>query len=235
MRWVVLALVTARYHALRVGAVSSVLSVPSIRTSRVQCARCLLDDNTGHEISFSALRAEAERRNGADLGKSLALQKLGPHHTTTPKQVVEHVITQLRAGNVSQAFSFTCVPVTKRGTHKSSTDWSQRMAWEKCTVINGAPSGGFVDLPAFETMVKSRYSALLETNMFRFVGDDSPWQQKHGREPMTAVKEYVVEVMTCREEHLLLKFKLVCKRQPRHSCHDAHALFRCPAVWRSAL
>jgi len=167
-----------------------------------------LPEATG-DISFSALRNEMERRGPADLGKFAAMHQLGPHHTTTPKQVVEHVITELREGNISQAFQFSCVPVTKRGTHKTSTDWSQRMAWEKCNVINGAPSGRFVDLTDFEAMVKSRYAALLDTEQFRFVGDASPWQQKQGHEKMTAVKDYVVEVKTRSKEHLLLKFKLV--------------------------
>ena len=75
------------------------------------------------------------------LGRRDALRELGPHHTTTPKEVVEFVITQLRQGDVDEAFSFTCIPVAKRGCHKSSTDWSRRMAWEKASVIAGAPSG----------------------------------------------------------------------------------------------
>lgn len=187
-------------------------SSPALRGVTVRRARSTLlsaSDGEEGEISFGALRAEAERRSGTDFGKFHQLKQLGPHHTTTPKQVVEHVITELREGNVSQAFAFTCVPVTKRGTHKTSTDWTQRMAWEKCNVINGAPSGRFVDLPTFESMVKARYSPLLDTEEFRFVGDASPWQQKQGREKMTAVKDYVVEVKTRSQEHLLLKFKLV--------------------------
>ena len=39
-----------------------------------------------------------------------------------------------------------------------------------------------------------RYAALLQTKAYRFVGDDSAWQQKGGLEQMTAPKEYVVEV-----------------------------------------
>jgi len=51
--------------------------------------------------------------------------------------------------------------------------------------------------------------ALLETEEFRFVGDASSWQQENGMAKMTAVKDYVVEVKTSHQEHLLLKFKLV--------------------------
>ena len=192
-------------------------------TPRARCPRCdAAADGEGADpfsesigdFSFSALRKEAERRSGSDelgndLGKFMAMHRIGPHHTTTPKEVVQHVITELREGNVSQAFSFTCVPVTKRGTHKSSTDWSQRMTWDRCKVINDAPSGGHANLQEFESMVRSRYAPLLETEEFRFVGDDSPWQQKRGQEKMTAVKDYVVEVKTRSREHLLLKFKLV--------------------------
>ena len=50
---------------------------------------------------------------------------------------------------------------------------------------------------------------LLDTESFRFVGDDSAWQQQNGQAKMTAVKDYVVEVKTKDQEHLLLKFKLV--------------------------
>jgi len=174
-----------------------------------RCTACkLLSDD---ELSFSALLAEAQKREtfGLDLGRSHALASRGPHHTTTPKEVVEHVLTMLRTGNVGQAFNFTCIPVTKRGTHKSSTDWTHRMAWEKCQVINDQPSGGYLNERDFRQMVQTRYPSLLETDAFRFVGDDSAWQQKKGKEKMTAVKEFIVEVKTLKEEHLLFKFKLV--------------------------
>uniref|UniRef100_A0A7S2H127 Uncharacterized protein n=1 Tax=Haptolina brevifila TaxID=156173 RepID=A0A7S2H127_9EUKA len=170
------------------------------------------DEGKG-DISFSALRIEAEKRAaqgpGSDFGKMHMLRHTGPCHTTTPKQVVEHVLVELREGDIEQAFRFTCVPVGKRGTHKSSTDWSHRMAWEKCSIINGAPSGHFVDEEAFSQMVRSRYAALLATDEFRFLGDASSWQQKNGQAKMTAVKDYVVETKTRTGEHLLLKFRLV--------------------------
>ena len=146
---------------------------------------------------------------GASLGKFAAMQRLGPHHTTTPKEVVEFVITQLRQGNISQAFAFSAIPVTKRGTHKSSTDWSNRMAWAQAQIIGGAPSGKFHDREAFEQMVRGQYAGLLDTQVFRFLGDTTPWQQKDGMEKMTSVKEYLVEVKTSKDEHLLFKFRLV--------------------------
>lgn len=155
-------------------------AVTSCDTSRRHMnPRCDLSDE---EVSLDALRAELRKREpSSDLGRSHALLSQGPHHTTTPKEVVEHVVTQLCQGNVEQAFTFTCVPVTKRGTHKSSTDWTQRMAWEKCQVINGAPSGRYLDSSGFENMVQTRYPALLDTESFRFVGDTSSWQQKNGQ------------------------------------------------------
>eukprot|EP00316_Scyphosphaera_apsteinii_P021357 CAMPEP_0119338002 /NCGR_PEP_ID=MMETSP1333-20130426/95157_1 /TAXON_ID=418940 /ORGANISM="Scyphosphaera apsteinii, Strain RCC1455" /LENGTH=172 /DNA_ID=CAMNT_0007349177 /DNA_START=253 /DNA_END=771 /DNA_ORIENTATION=+ len=137
------------------------------------------------------------------------MQQDGPHHTVTPRDVVEFVITETCKGNLSQAFKFTAIPVMKQGCHKSSTDWTQRMSWEKSRVISGVPSGPFNDYAGFESMVRSRYSALLDTEGFRFVGDDSSWQSKNGLEKETAVKEYVVELKTEKEAHYLIKFKLV--------------------------
>ena len=177
--------------------------------ARALHVRCLLEDDD--TSLFAQLRTEVGRRSkeGASLGKMQAMQQFGPHHTVTPKDVVEFVITELRSGNISQAFAFSAIPVTKRGTHKSSTDWSRRMAWEKAQIIGGAPSGQHHDASRFEIMVKEKYAALLDTDAFRFLGDDSPWQQKNGMEKMTAVKEYVVEVKTRNAEHYLLKFRLV--------------------------
>ena len=50
---------------------------------------------------------------------------------------------------------------------------------------------------------------LLDLDVFRFVGDDTPWQDKGGLEKMTDPKDYVVEVKTRSGEHLILTFKLV--------------------------
>ena len=122
---------------------------------------------------MSSLRREAETRDLVfieDLGKLDKMRKLGPHHTTAPKQVVEHIVTELRQGNISQAFRFTCNPPWRQGTHASTTDWSVRMAWDKATVIEGTPSGRTVDKQAFIRMVRSRYAALLDTQQYRFVG-----------------------------------------------------------------
>ena len=61
---------------------------------------------------------------------------------------------------------------------------------------------------------RHRYAALLQTKAYRFVGDDTAWQQKGGLEQMTAPKEYVVEVQAGakeegqRPEHLLVRFEL---------------------------
>ena len=175
------------------------------RGHRCPAPRCVSDD----PFSFAALRQEAERRGGESLGKFAAMRHFGPHHTTTPREVVQHIITELQQHNISQAFAFTAVPVLKRGTHKSSTDWSHRMSWEKAKVINDAPSGKACNADDFEAMVRSKYAPLLNVVQYRFVGDDSAWQQKNGHEKMTAVKDYVVEVRTRESEHLLLKFKLV--------------------------
>jgi len=174
---------------------------------RLAHCRCSATDDG--DVLLRALRAEATRR-GETFGKRDMLAKIGPHSTASPKQVVEHVVEELSSmGNISQAFRFTAMPPWKQGTHRSTTDWSQRMDWERCKVIHGTCSGGVVDMEAFEGVLRSKYAALLETKKYRFVGDDSAWQQKGGAEKMTAEKEYVVEVQTKKGEHLLLKFKLV--------------------------
>jgi len=185
-------------------------------TTRCPHPRCLLNDDADApddkgDSLFAELRAEVGRRSreGASLGKFAAMQSYGPHHTTTPREVVEFVITELQRGNISQAFAFSAIPVTKRGTHKSSTDWSRRMAWEKAQIIGGAPSGQHHDSEGFEAMVRDKYGALLNTDVFRFLGDATPWQQKNGMEKMTAEKEYLVEVKTKKDDHLLFKFRLV--------------------------
>ena len=82
------------------------------------------------------------------------------------------------------------------------------MAWDKATVIEGTPSGRTVDKQAFIRMVRSRYAALLDTQQYRFVGDSSAWQNKHG-EKMTAEKEYVVELQTRDGDHQIVSFRLV--------------------------
>jgi len=173
----------------------------------------------GEDFTMGALRQELARRGGEGsgprlefqpgLGRFAKMQQMGPHHTTTPREVVEYVITKLKEKDVAEAFTFTCIPVTKRGCHKSSTDWTRRMAWERAHVIGGAPSGKALAAPEFEEMLRSTYSGLLETAGYRFLGDASAWQQQNGAQEMTAVKEYVVEVKTVRDEHLLVKFKLV--------------------------
>ena len=161
-------------------------------------------------MSFGALRREAGRRgSSADLGKFDAMRKIGPHSTTSPREVVEHVLTELREGDMQQAFNFTALPPWRQGTHRSVTDWTQRMDWEKCQVIHGTCTGGLVDRQSFEQLMRRRYAALLDTEQYRFIGDGSAWQQKDGAEKMTAVKVYVVEVRTRSGDHLLLKFKLV--------------------------
>ena len=122
------------------------------------------------------------------------LRKVRPHGTTTPKQVIEHVVMELREGNLSQAFTFTSMPPWRQGTHKSSTDWTQRMAWDKSTIINGHPSGNTMAYDAFASMVKARYAALLETEQYRFIGDDTEWQTKRGQEKMTSEKARTLHV-----------------------------------------
>lgn len=137
------------------------------------------------------------------------MQANGPHHTTTPREVVEYVVTKLRQGEIDEAFAFTCIPMAKRGCHKSSTDWTRRMAWERARVIGGAPSGTAYERDPFAQMVRKTYAPLLQTDGYRFIGDASSWQQKNGLEKATAVKEYVVELKTTKNEHMLVKFKLV--------------------------
>lgn len=74
---------------------------------RVLCSAA----ETPDEFSFSALRREAEKRRAQEgLGKFDLMRKIGPHHTTSPKEVVEHVVMELRAGELSQAFAFTSMP-----------------------------------------------------------------------------------------------------------------------------
>lgn len=142
------------------------------------------------------------------LGKFDKLKKIGPHHTTSPRQVVEHVITELRNGDIQQAFTFTCAPPWKQGTHRSNTDWSQRMDWEKCQIINDSCSGGIATLPCFEQKLRTKYAALLDTQQYRFLGDDSAWQSKNGLEKFEAPKEYVVEIDSPAGRHLF-RFRLV--------------------------
>jgi len=162
------------------------------------------------EFSFAALRREAANRGtGVTLGKFDQMRKLGPHHTTSPKEVIEHVVMELQEGNLSAPFTFTSMPPWRQGTHRSSTDWSQRMAWDKATIINGHPSGSTVTFDSFSAMVRERYASLLQTSQYRFVGDASAWQTKQGREMPTDEKEYVVEVQTRNGEHCLVKFRLV--------------------------
>jgi hypothetical protein len=173
--------------------------------------RLQAEDGGEGEISFAALQIEVKKRTqqGANLGKTSALQRLGPHHTTTPRDVVEFVISELGRGNISRAFEFTAIPAGKRGTHQSSTSWTRRMAWEKCRIIGGAPSGLHYALSDFEAMMKTNYNVLLESTEYRFLGDSTPWQQKEGRQKMTAPKEYVVEVKTGKGEHQMVIFRLV--------------------------
>lgn len=168
---------------------------------------------------MAALQEELERRRSEQscasmafapgLGRFEKMQELGPHHTTTPKEVVEYVITKLRQGDVAEAFTFTCIPTAKRGCHKSSTDWSRRMAWDKAREIGGAPSGKAHEAAEFGEMVRAAYAPLLKTEGYRFIGDASNWQLKNGLEKATAVKEYVVEVKTTGGEHLLVRFRLI--------------------------
>ena len=226
------------------GASSRVLGAPRAGGARRCAVRCSAD--SADEFSFASLRAEAERRGrsdglfgGEDLGKFDRLRKEGPHDRTSPRQVVEHVLTEMREGDLQQAFDFTSCPPWRQGTHKSSSDWSQRMDWAHSKTIEGVPSGRTCALADFEGLVKSRcaparnfygahfgaqfsdaarrrrrYAALLQTKAYRFVGDDSAWQQKGGLEQMTAPKEYVVEVQAGakeegqRPEHLLVRFEL---------------------------
>ena len=133
-----------------VGLIGQQLAVPvaqSVTTfiARAGSSAMALDDG---ELSMSALNKELTRRSedgssvlefAPGLGRFADMQRLGPHHTTTPKEVVEYVVQKLREGNMDEAFTFTCIPVTKRGCHKSSTDWTRRMAWENSRVIGGAP------------------------------------------------------------------------------------------------
>merc|ERR1719487_2804334 len=83
------------------------------------------------------------------------------------------------------------------------------MEWQKCRVINGHCSGRVVDLPSFQAMIETSYRPLLSTETYRFIGDDSPWQQKGGAASMTATKEYVVELQSSGDDHVLCKFELV--------------------------
>ena len=203
------------------------------RVLRVPAApRCALEEG---DLTAKLQQELARRSEGGvqlefapGMGRMAALQQQGPHHTTTPKEVVEYVIMSLRQKNVTEAFKFTCIPSHKRGCHKSSTDWTRRMAWEKARVIGGAPSGKALESDDFEAMVRSTYGCMLETKEYRFIGDSSAWQQKRGHEKMTAVKEYVVETKTAKGDHLLLKFKLVydwCAAKPRAAPSEASTAF----------
>lgn len=143
------------------------------------------------------------------LGRFAKMQKLGPHDKTTPKEVVEYLVTKLRQGEISEAFTYTCIPVAKRGCHRSSTVWTRRMAWDKAREIGGAPSGLAHESTEFEEMIRSAYAPLLQTEGYRFIGDASNWQMKDGVESPTDPKEYIVEVKTQNGEHLLVKFRLI--------------------------
>jgi len=193
------------------GAMPRVAHASDVR--RLVAPRLLIEDG----FSMDKLRQEVEKRaNSGDvlefapgLGRFAAMQRLGPHHTTTPREVVEYVINKLREGDATEAFKFTCIPVTKRGCHKSSTDWTRRMSWEKARVIGDAPSGIALESAEFNQMLQSSYAPLMKTTSYRFIGDRTAWQQKKGHQKMTAVKEYVVELKTNREEHFLVKMRLV--------------------------
>jgi hypothetical protein len=70
--------------------------------------------NGDDAISFAALMREAQRRTGGTLGMHDRMLKEGPGGLTPSSAVVEHVLTQVAAGNVSQAFS-TCVGCKSAG------------------------------------------------------------------------------------------------------------------------
>ena len=192
---------------------------PALHAQRSFCrpraaARLLLDDS---EFSMSSLQKELAKRSeeggtklefAPGLGRFEKMRRDGPHHTTTPKEVVEYVVTKLQEGDIDAAFEFTCIPVSKRGCHKSSTVWTRRMAWDKARVIGGAPSGKAHERAEFDAMLRGEYVPLLQTSGYRFLGDASAWQRSNGMSE-TAVKEYVVEVKTTSGEHRLARFKLV--------------------------
>ena len=128
--------------------------------------------------------------------------KEGPAHAMDSQSVVAHVLTQVSSGNISQAFRFTARGVGKPpGVHKSSTDWSRRMDWERGKVINGACSGKSDTADEFEQMVRERYATMLNTQSYRFVGETPAWQRN------SRVVEHVVEVQTKGEDCTALSLR----------------------------
>ena len=165
------------------------------------------------DISFMALMREAQRRDtgNENLGTFDRMLKEGPAGLMPSESVVEHVLTQVSSGNISQAFRFTCrYPGKPAGVHKSSTDWSKRMNWEKGRVISGACSGRSETEEDFSQMLQQRYPTMLVTKAYRFVGGEAPWYQQR-------VVEHMVEVQTSQDEQLLYRFKLVY--EPLLHCH----------------
>jgi len=158
---------------------------------------------------------EAQRRDTGkeNLGTFDRMLKEGPAGLMPSESVVEHVLTQVSSGNISQAFRFTCrYPGKPAGVHKSSTDWSKRMNWEKCKIIGGSCTGKSETEATFEEMVKQRFPSMLSTQGYRFVGGAPAWQTAASR-----VVEHVVEVQTRDQQQLLFRFKLVYN--PLLDCH----------------
>merc|ERR1719446_1473643 len=106
------------------------LSRPSPVAARARCARSCAAEPSG-DWSMSELMKEAQKRT-PKLGTMDRMIKDGPSMHTSSQNVVEFVLSQVAAGNISQAFRFTARGGGKpAGVHKSSTDWSKRMNWEK--------------------------------------------------------------------------------------------------------
>tara|TARA_B110001452_G_scaffold150782_1_gene125492 strand:+ start:21 stop:791 length:771 start_codon:yes stop_codon:yes gene_type:complete len=187
----------------------AMLSRPFPVAARARCARSCAAEPAG-DWSMGELMKEAQKRT-PKLGTMDRMIKDGPSMHTSSQNVVEFVLSQVAAGNISQAFRFTARGGGKpAGVHKSSTDWSKRMNWEKGRVISGACSGRSETEEDFSQMLQQRYPTMLVTKAYRFVGGEAPWYQQR-------VVEHMVEVQTSQDEQLLYRFKLVY--EPLLHCH----------------
>ena len=81
------------------------LSRPSPVAARARCARSCAAEPSG-DWSMSELMKEAQKRT-PKLGTMDRMIKDGPSMHTSSQNVVEFVLSQVAAGNISQAFRFT--------------------------------------------------------------------------------------------------------------------------------
>jgi len=141
------------------------------------------------DMSFSAFLDEARRRG---LDKFERLRTKGPHAETSPRTVIEFVLTSLQQGDVESAFKFTALPPGSGGRGMANAPLDKRIDWFTARVIKGNPTGNVVNLDEFTALVRDRLRFVMDSNGFTFVGAAPKWGKPHV--PVHADQEYFVEV-----------------------------------------